>query len=236
MPPASPSRPKTGTTASRSCPGTSKVCSWLEPHVHGEPEAPARWEGRDIDVPRHWLVSKVAHFRIQTRVRRDGEQIASADAQAAVSSAMPDALEEARRELVRQRDLAELQEAGAFDVVLRDHLEPRQPLLPHGLRASRNRRGVIRCDLTEVVEEPREVEDVAPVLPVEQEVQREFLVRDVVGERHPEVRIGVANLADNDLAHGTTGIFSRCDVRGGERVVPDDLGRRGALLDLELPN
>src|SRR5207302_2761126 len=132
------------TTASLSCASTSRVSSWLEPQLHRKPEAAARWIRRDIDVSRDGLVTEVAHFRIHAGVRRDREEIAPADAHPAVSSALPQAVDQARRQLVRQRNFPQLEETGAFDVVLGHHLEARKAVLSHGFRAARTRVGVIR--------------------------------------------------------------------------------------------
>src|SRR5262249_2335326 len=124
----------------------------LEPQVDGEPEAAARWERGDVDIPEDCLVPEVADLGIQPGIRRTREQVASAQADAGkVGTEQPTSC--LGGEVITERDLPELEEAGALDVVARHHAESRESSLAHRLTRACDRIGEIWRDGAEIVEQ-----------------------------------------------------------------------------------
>src|SRR2546423_6894541 len=90
--------------------------SWSEPQRDGEEVAAARRILREVDEPRD-DVAAVVHFRIESVVSRNDEQIAAAHAE--IRAAHAESLERIQallRDVVAQRDLANLHERSVEQV------------------------------------------------------------------------------------------------------------------------
>src|SRR6185503_6700200 len=109
----------------------------LKNDFRAEPVAAARREGGDVDVPGDVLIAEVADFGIEPGVLRVRPQVAAAEAQRRAMPGAPELGQHVRRELVRQRHFAELQEAAVLHVHLGLVREVREPLLADRQRAPR---------------------------------------------------------------------------------------------------
>src|SRR5207249_11205567 len=113
-------------------------------------------------------------------------QVARAEAEPQPAGGAPDAADGGGRGVPGERDLAQLEEGGALDV--RGGVA-RQPVAEAG-RAAGVPVGRVGVG---VVEQPGEVDDAAPFLPVEKEGEAEIAPGQPVAEVDDEVRLGVAD-------------------------------------------
>src|SRR5262249_34459115 len=123
----------------------------LEPRREREPEAPAGWIRRHIDVARDGLVAEVGHLWIEPRVRADVERGARAARQGRFLHG-PEPLHDVLGQVVVDLDLAALQERGALDVDGGVVVEPLLEALHPGGH-------VIGAGLARVEQKPRQVDD-----------------------------------------------------------------------------
>src|SRR5579862_4232470 len=89
----------------------------LEPQVDADPERAARREWRDIDVSGDRLIAEVADLRIESLILRPGNQVSALDADRSGPDAAPQVRDDAVRQVVGQRELAELDERGILHVL-----------------------------------------------------------------------------------------------------------------------
>src|SRR5687767_6017536 len=201
---------------------SSLVVFMLEPQADREPETAARWERSDVDVSRYLLISEVAHFRVHPGVVGERQEITAAQAQLCGSHSPAEPRNHRRRKLEGKSYFPKLHERSVFDIDAGLPAEHPQSIGSDRRlqRAHRDRVGKVFGVLAKVVKELGQVDDASAVLPVEQAVQPQSLEPQIATERHVEVGVCVADLADDGRP-----------VR--QAVVPDYLSRRCPLGDLE---
>src|SRR5918995_7240646 len=198
-------RPLPGGPAGAPGDAFSWSASWSESQIDGEEEAAARWERRYVDVSHDSLVTEVADLGIQAAIAGNPKQVTPTQAQPCMPHVPPEhALRKGGRQIVRHVQLTKLEVRCILHI---GRGQSRRPVgEPLGTRFL-----IVRGVLTQVVQELGQVDDVAALLPVEQEADREAMDVEIARERHLKIRCRVT-----DFAFG-----------------PDDLGSGAVLLDLE---
>src|SRR3954466_12170104 len=163
--------------------------SWSEPQVDREEEAATRREGSHVDVPHDRLVGKVADLWIESAIRGDPKEVASRQREPRV----PDGpAKQARRqrlgEVVREVHLSQLEVRSVLDIGFAEACSKTiDPLRPTTCC------GVVLAVCRNVVQEFRQIDDVASILPIKQKSQSKPVEVDVVRERHLEVGICISH-------------------------------------------
>src|SRR5579883_1135383 len=171
-----------------------------EPQVEAEPERPAGWEGSDIDVPCDRLVAEVADLGVQSLVLGPGDEVASLDGDRGRADTIAEARQQGCRQIVRQLELAELDERRVLHVDVGVPEPCRDAVGAERLRALGrvHHPSPIGRVAGEIVEQLRQVDVIAVVLPVEQEIQVGAVEDDVAAQADPVVGVGVADRAGGD--------------------------------------
>src|SRR4051812_17948036 len=179
-----------------------RSCEWLFLLVIGrvsisdvdaEQERARRRERSEVDEADDVLVAEVVYFGIEAPILRPGVQVAAAERQARIARARQEALREARRDRIRERDFAQLHVRTVVDVLA--GVTARVPLVV-AVRTERlpdrrvRRRLVVIPRVAAFVEQiVRHVRHVATLTPVEQRIDGQAVEVEIVAERHLEVRV-----------------------------------------------
>src|ERR1700716_755451 len=143
--------------------------SWSVSQAHREPEAPARWEGGDVDVTPDRLGFEGVHLGVHSGVVGMSPQIATAEAQLRRPHTASKSRNYRLGHVEGKRQLTQLHERSILDInprLLREKPESICPLF--GLNSPVCFRvGVIGLVRAEIVKELGEIDDAPAVLPVQ---------------------------------------------------------------------